>query len=183
MEPKFTIQYGEYAVAQYLSKIKGASIFIPLSAQEKGIDLLIYKFINGNNKVQTVQVKMSGSYNIDKKYQNRLWFNRFEVQDNADWFILVGIYPQFSSKYESKVSDIAKWDEIMLVFTKDEMKQFMSELKQKKTPDKPDTKFYFGFNDKTKIFRTRGYPQERDMSEYLIEKRLIDIEKALEGEN
>ena len=44
MEPIFTIQYGEFAVADYLSKkIKDASVFIPASAQEKGIDLLLYR--------------------------------------------------------------------------------------------------------------------------------------------
>ncbi len=45
MQPVFTLQYGEFAVADYLSKnIKEASVFIPSSAQEKGIDLLLYKF-------------------------------------------------------------------------------------------------------------------------------------------
>lgn len=43
MQPVFTLQYGEFAVADYLSKsIKEASVFIPSSAQEKGIDLLLY---------------------------------------------------------------------------------------------------------------------------------------------
>lgn len=44
MEPIFTIQYGEFAVADYLAKkIKDASVFIPASAQEKGINLLLYR--------------------------------------------------------------------------------------------------------------------------------------------
>lgn len=47
MEPIFTKQYGEFAVADFLSKnIKGASVFVPASAQEKGIDLLLYKYAN-----------------------------------------------------------------------------------------------------------------------------------------
>ena len=38
MQPIFTMQYGEFAVADYLSKkIKNVSVFIPASAQEKGI--------------------------------------------------------------------------------------------------------------------------------------------------
>lgn len=42
MEPIFTRQYGEYAIAKLLSKkINGASVFIPISAQQKGIDLLV----------------------------------------------------------------------------------------------------------------------------------------------
>ncbi len=42
MQPIFTMQYGEYAVADYLKRqklLKGCSVFIPSSAQEKGIDL------------------------------------------------------------------------------------------------------------------------------------------------
>lgn len=63
MEPIFTLQYGEFAVADYLSKnIKDASVFIPASAQEKGIDLLLYKFCNGVNLINTIQVKMSRTY-------------------------------------------------------------------------------------------------------------------------
>ena len=91
MEPIFTIQYGEFAVADYLSKkISGASIFVPASAQEKGIDLLLYKYSNGANLVTTVQVKMSRTYyDVSKKYQGTLWFNRFVPQENADWFVLV----------------------------------------------------------------------------------------------
>lgn len=60
MQAIFTMQYGEFAVADYLSKeIKEASVFIPSSSQEKGIDLLLYKFSNGVNTVNTIQVKMS----------------------------------------------------------------------------------------------------------------------------
>lgn len=55
MQPVFTLQYGEFAVADYLSKsIKEASVFIPSSAQEKGIDLLLYKFSNGVNLLNTI---------------------------------------------------------------------------------------------------------------------------------
>ncbi len=86
MQPIFTMQYGEFAVADYLSKhIKEASVFVPASAQEKGIDLLMYKFTNGTNLINTIQVKTSRTYyNISSRYQGTLWFNRFEPQDNAD---------------------------------------------------------------------------------------------------
>lgn len=74
MQPMFTMQYGEFAVADYLSKnIKDASVFIPSSAQEKGIDLLLYKFSNGVNLINTIQVKMSRAYYYpNKKYQSTL---------------------------------------------------------------------------------------------------------------
>lgn len=67
MQPVFTMQYGEFAVADYLSKkIKGASVFIPASAQEKGIDLLLYRHDHGCNKSNTIQVKMSRTYYSEK---------------------------------------------------------------------------------------------------------------------
>lgn len=101
MQPIFTLQYGEFAVADYLSNhIRNASVFIPSSAQEKGIDLLLYRFDNGMNLINTIQVKTSRTYyNKNPKYQGTLWFNRFEPQDNADWFILVGIYADFPEKW------------------------------------------------------------------------------------
>lgn len=98
----FTMQYGEFAVADYLSKkIKGTSVFIPASAQEKGIDLLLYRYDNGCNKTNTIQVKMSRTYYNDKEdsgYPFYLWFNRFPVQQNANWYILVGIYAKHSDE-------------------------------------------------------------------------------------
>ena len=57
MQPIFTLQYGEFAVADYLSKnIKEVSVFVPSSAQEKGIDLLLYKFSNGVNLINTIHI-------------------------------------------------------------------------------------------------------------------------------
>ena len=56
----------------------------------------LFLFSNGANLINTIQVKMSRAYyNLNSKYQSMLWYNRFEPQDNADWFILVGIYAKF----------------------------------------------------------------------------------------
>ena len=67
MEPIFTMQYAEFRVADVLSKeIKDASVFIPASAQEKGIDLLLYRHLEGRNLTNTVQVKMSRTYYSQK---------------------------------------------------------------------------------------------------------------------
>lgn len=179
MDPLFTMQYGEFAVAEQLAKkIKDASVYIPLSAQEKGIDLLLYKHKDGRNVTTTVQVKMSRGYRERlKKYPYQLWFRRFDIQDNADWYVLVGIYAKHATDADARVTDIS-WEEIMLAFTNEEMKRFMSEVKQKKDPSKDDKFFYFGFDEKKNVFQTRGYPEERDMSSYLIENRLADIEKS-----
>lgn len=180
MQSQFTIQYGEFAVADYLSKrFKDVSVFIPTSSQEKGIDLLLYKFSNGINNVCTVQVKMSRAYyNVNKKYQNILWFNRFKPQSNAQWFILIGFYAKFPSDKDRKSNDIT-WDHIMLAFNNAEMNNFMEEVRLKSNPDKYDKMFGFGFNTKDKIVQTRGYPKERDMTPYLIENRINEIQETL----
>ena len=179
MQAKFTIQYGEFAVAQYLSdNIKNASVFVPTSAQEKGIDLLLYKFCSGVNLVNTIQVKMSRAYrHPNKRYQNMPWFNRFTPQDNADWFILLGLYAQFPSEPDTP-SKAIRWEEIMLAFKNKEMKHFMEEVRLKSDPERADKMFGFSFNSRDEIRQTRGYAEERDMSAYLIENRIKEIENS-----
>lgn len=177
MIPQFTMQYGEFAVADFLTNnIKNSSVFIPSSPQEKGIDLLLYRYQNNSNMTNTIQVKMSRSYE-NKKWSNILWFNRFKVPENADWIILVGIYAEKTQDQEELTTNI-KWNEIMLAFTNEEMKKFMSEVRQKKDPEKNDRMFAFGFNNPEKIYQTRGYHKERCMSEYLIQNRLKEIEDS-----
>ena len=178
MEPIFTMQYGEFAVADYLSKhIKNASVFIPASAQEKGIDLLLYRHANGCNTTNTIQVKMSRTYYSEKpsaNYPYYLWYNRFTVQKNANWYILVGIYAKRPEDSNTTRATSTLWDKVMLAFTNKEMTKFIAELKQKKNPDKDDKMFGFGFDDDKNIFQTRGYPETRNMSKYLIENRILD---------
>ncbi len=63
----------------------------------------------------------------------------------------------------------------MLAFTNKEMSQFMAEVKQKRDPTKDDKMFGFGFDSTKTIFQTRGWPEIRDMSYYLIENRIDEI--------
>ncbi len=181
MEPIFTMQYGEFAVADYLSKnIKDASIYIPASAQEKGIDLLLYRFEKDKNTTNTIQVKMSRTYYNEKcrkGFPYNLWFNRFHIHDNANWFVLVGIFAKRPKDANARAKSTA-WDTVMLAFKKNEMKEFMDEVKQKKDPTKPDLMFGFGFDDDKRVFQTRGYRERRDMSRYLISNRLNEIQNS-----
>ena len=182
MEPIFTMQYGEFAVADYLSKkIKNASVFIPASAQEKGIDLLLYRHQNGCNTTNTIQVKMSRTYyseKADAKYPYHLWFNRFPLQKNANWYVLVGIYAKRPDEVETAKASSTSWDTIMLAFTNKEMSAFMASVKQKKDPTKDDKMFGFSFDDAKKVYQTRGYPEHRDMTAYLIENRIDEIKNS-----
>jgi len=180
MQPVFTIQYAEFKTANYFSdEIKNCSVFIPSSAQEEGIDLLLYRYSNNQNKTVTVQVKMSRTYYGKRKKDHKyyLWFNRYNVPDNADWNVLVGIYPKIRTK--PKGGTTIEWATIMLAFTKAEMKSFMSTVKQKKDPTKDDKMFGFCFDDEDMIFQNRGWPTERDMSRYLIKNRIAEIDAQL----
>ena len=181
MQPIFTVQYAEFRAAEYLQKqIKNVSAYIPMSPQEKGVDFLICKYDEEKLKNITCsfQVKMSRSYN-DTKYAHSLWFNTFSTRKNADWYILVGIYPENINQTEDDSKSQIKWSEIMLAFSKEEMKDFLEDIRQKKDPQKKDTKFGFGFNNNKKILLTRGSANEKDFSKYLIKNRITEIKEFL----
>jgi len=79
------------------------------------------------------------------------------------------------SKYPKDVNASIKafeWDTIMLELKNKEMKQFMDEVRLKTDTEREDKMFGFGFNEKSEIVQTRGYIEERDMSQYLIENRI-----------
>ncbi len=177
MEPIFTLQYGEYAVADYLKKhLKNVSVFVPTSAQEKGIDLLLYKFNKYKHKILTVQVKMSRTYiNEKKEMPYGLWFNRFDVSDNADWFMLVGIY--CNNKKELKAHN-TKWGTIILAFKNREMNKFLNNIRQRKDVSKLDKMFSFRFDADNNIVLSRGSKKLKDVSMYLIENRIEEIIKV-----
>lgn len=171
MEPVFTLPYSEYLAANLLSrhfKAKaGYSLFVPTSRQEKGIDILLTKRSNQSYKCASFQVKASRTYSpappkreTTIRYSYYTWFNTFQVPSEADFFLLVGIYPP----EENRTKKVAHswWNSVVLMFTQEEMKSFISELKTR--GGKPDSKFGFGFNSKSEIILTRG-DQHRTMKE------------------
>ena len=119
---------------------------------------------------------MSRAYTgVNKSYTNTLWFNRFVPQPNADLFILTGTYTQFPQNTNKPTSN-PDWQNMMLAFTFGEMTTFMEEVRLKKDSSKYDKMFGFGFNSPDKIYQTRGYSEIRDMSYFLLENRIKDIE-------
>ncbi len=64
MESIFTLPYPEYVIAsllqKHLKKKQGYSVQIPLSRQQKGIDLLVYN--QKTKKAVSIQVKSSRSW-------------------------------------------------------------------------------------------------------------------------
>ena len=124
---------------------------------------------------------MSRTYYDDKEnatYPYHLWFNRFPIQKNANWYILVGIYAKRPDDIANAKANSTCWDTVMLTFTNKEMASFMAEVKQKKDPTKEDRMFGFGFDDQKQIYQTRGCPNPREMTQYLIENRLDQIRNS-----
>ena len=66
----------------------------------------------------------------------------------------------------------------MLAFKNKEMKHFMEEVRFNSDPERADKMFGFSFNSRDEIRQTRGYAEERDMSAYLIENRIKEIENS-----
>lgn len=138
--------------------------------------MLLYQHTNDKTQTLGVQVKMSRTYRVGKKYSHTLWFNRFEPQSNADLFILIGTYAPSPNIDESRISNI-QWQNVILAFTFEEMQEFMENVRLKTDPSKYDKMFGFGFNSPNAIFQTRGFAAEREMTYYLLKNRITDIEK------
>ena len=84
MEGVFTLPYSEYRVANSLNtffcKKEGYGLFIPMSRQLKGIDLLLFNQKSG--KKLTIQIKASRAYIHDPKKTDTkygIWFNNFFI--------------------------------------------------------------------------------------------------------
>lgn len=186
MTPLFTLNAGEYFVADELkNKLKDVSVFVPASPQEKGIDLLLYSFLQDKKetKTLTVQVKQSRSY-AQKNGWYDLFFNGFHVYDNADWFILVGVYPKLKNTSEKNNTTNLEWGKIFLAFKNEEMKKFLNSLHQKKDSRKQEKRFGFKFSvsgdcKALDIYHTRGASEEKCFCDYLLERRMGTIAKEL----
>jgi hypothetical protein len=191
MEPVFALPYSEYLAANLLSrhfKTKaGYSLFVPTSRQEQGIDLLLTKRVDGLLKSASFQVKSSRTYSpmppkrrVSKvvKYSYYTWFNAFVVPTQADFFLLVGIYPPEENR--TRKVKYSWWDAAVLLFTQAEMREFMAQVKTRKGD--PDKMFGFGFDTPAKIILTRG-DQERTMQDYsshLFQSRIQVIETCFD---
>jgi hypothetical protein len=184
MEPVFVLPYSEYLAANRLShyfKVKaGYSIFIPASRQEKGIDILLTKRGDNYLKCASFQVKSSRTYSPmppkrEKtiRYSYTTWFNTFQVPKEADFFLLVGIYPPEENRTKKVVH--SWWDSVVLMFTQEEMRDFISQVKT--IQGKPDRMFGFGFDSPAKIVLTRGdqHRTMKDYSAFLFQNRIEKI--------
>lgn len=187
MEPVFTLQWPEFMVAQRLQSLlprkDGYSVLVPLSRQEKGIDLaVLHRKASGASTTITIQVKASRTYlhappkrKDTIRFRFNTWFNRFDVPELADYVILFGMYAPDLGK-TTKVS--ATWyNDCSLIFTRDEMRQFMANCKTVRGT--PDRMFGFGFNDMSRIVLNRGdmNRSQHDYSTHLLEHRIAELKR------
>ena len=188
MDPVFTLQWPEFVLAhrlqRNLAKVDGYSVLVPLSRQEKGIDLAILKKRGGAHKTLTIQIKASRAYpksmpkkETTKRFQFYSWFNRFDVPEDADFVLLFCLYAPDAGRTKLVT---AKWyQDCTLLFTRDEMKDFMKSCLT--VGGRPDKMFGFGFDKPTKVFLTRGDQNRslRDYSDYLLDARMKLLRDAL----
>ena len=104
MDGVFALPWSEYVVAERLQALfvpgEDVSVYMPLSRQEKGVDLaLVKKSVKGPARVITVQLKASTTYlgappkrATTHRYACYLWYPNFQP-GSADYFVLVGFYP------------------------------------------------------------------------------------------
>lgn len=110
------------------------------------------------NKITTFQVKYSRPYESKKKVKKngdeilmlyRFWYNRFKVPNNADWILIVGVYPK--GTYGLKKLKKAKWDIKILAFTKSEMSNILQKIHHKKNKKSKEKFFDIHIDDNANI--------------------------------
>jgi len=189
MDPVFTLQWPEFLLANRLQKMllksEGFSVLVPTSRQEKGIDLaVIRKTTNGESRVVTIQIKASRTYTSEppkrettQRFRFYTWFNRFAVPEEADFFLLFGIYAPNQSKTTKIGADWYK--DCTLLFTLQEMKDFMSSCLT--VGGQHDKMFGFGFDDEKKIVQTRGDKDRlyKEFTSYLLANRIALLKEKL----
>ncbi len=179
MEAVFTLPYPEHIVAETLAKLlpkkEGFSVNIPLSRQQKGIDLLVY--CPTTRKVATFQVKSSRSYrgeppkrkSTPKRFNYYLWFRKFDyLEGTADFYVLFGLYPKSSVIRESlnKARKPQQWWTHRILLLPD------SEMKRLLLNSKGGGFFGFGFDtDSKEIFLTRGAEEAQPYERFIIERQ------------
>ena len=161
MEPVFALQWSEFKVAEELQKwfpkSKGYSVFVPLSRQEKGVDIaLLKKSKSGASKAVTIQVKSARFFlgakakreTTKTNYYYYFGFSRFITQAEVDFYVLCAPYPPDRDRTKKVNRDWYQY--IMLVFTNEEMKDFLKS-NCKTVTGAPDSRFAFGFDNERAI--------------------------------
>ena len=180
MEPIVTLPYSEWLVAERLMAAlpprQGYSVYVPLSRQEKGVDLLLTRRVNGVSRTATLQVKYSRAYEPQRGRLNfAIWFRTFPVPDQADFFVLAALYPNITGRGTGPKAE--RWLPLLLLFRHNEMVELLASLRTK--AGLPDRMFYFGFDSPEQVVLTRGSAEERDFTDFIFSKRVAMLRDFL----
>jgi hypothetical protein len=179
MEPIVTLPYSEWLVAEKLMKAlptsQGYSVYVPLSRQEKGVDLLLTRRLNGVTRAVTLQVKYSRAYEKGAPHRFTTWFRVFQVSERADLYVLASLYPRIDGRGGGTKS--SHWLPMLLLFRRQEIADLMSSLRRRS--GKQETMFYFGFDEPEHVWLTRGSPEHRDVSAFIFKERLPLVKEYL----
>jgi len=170
-----------------LPKRDGFTVYIPASRQEKGVDLaIIKKQGGGESRVATIQVKASRTYihgppkraTTTPRFRYYMWFNRFDVQDEADFFLLVGMYAPNMGRTTQVGPEWYR--DCTLMFSREEMKDFMAKCLA--VSGKPDRMFAFGFDNERSIVQTRGNKAWPDFTAFRLDNRISLLRQQLSAQ-
>lgn len=181
MEPIVTLPYSEWMVAEHLATAlparHGYSVFVPLSRQEKGVDLLVTHRASGRSRTAAVQVKFSRTYEgkAGADHAFGTFFNRFRVPEEADFFVFATLYPNITGSGRSAKED--RWLPLLLLFTRTETTQLLESLRTKSGGK--ENRFYFGFSSPKKVVLTRGSAGQPDYTKFLFANRVVVLKQFL----
>lgn len=196
MEPVFTLPWPEFHLAGRLQakfpKSAAYSLMIPMSRQEKGIDLAILKRTPTGSRCATFQVKASrtwissGERIVRPRTGRRIFrytmrFNNFPLPEQADFFLLSGMFAPDPHRTQRVEADWYR--DCTLLFTSQEMRDLLDNCRTR--GGTPDRMFYFSFDTPDQVFQTRGIQDggHKDFSPFLLDRRIYLIEAALADMN
>jgi hypothetical protein len=188
MEPIFSLPYSEFCVAQQLAQLlpatKGYSLYVPVSRQQPGVDLVIARRRGRKVRVAYIQVKSSRTYSrptatarTKRPFRYRTWFNNFDCPPQADFFCLVALYPAVDSAQRRELG--TWWAPQVLLFSQAEMRRFLRQVRT--VGGTRDRMFGFGFDRADNAIQTRGDSARRfrDFSHHLLPRRLGKLRRFL----
>ena len=92
MEPVFSLPYSEFCVAQQIANrlpaSQGYSIYVPISRQQPGVDLILARRRCRPRSRGAIQVKSSRTYSRPsghRGYRFYTWYNTFDCPPQADF--------------------------------------------------------------------------------------------------
>ena len=188
MDPIFSLPYSEFCVAQQLSQVlpsaKGYSLYVPVSRQQPGVDLVIVRRRGQRAQVARIQVKSSRTYSrrtpqtrAKRPFRYYTWFNNFKCPQEADFFCLVALYPAVDAAQKRELG--TWWAPQILLFSQSEMRDFLRTVRT--VGGRRDRMFGFGFDHPDQAVQTRGDSkrQFKNFSKHLLSRRLPKLRKFL----